>query len=269
MKKVKKIRVCSFIVLVISTIAFIGFKAYEYFEQDKTPPVILCETPELAVSVSANEKEFLKGVTAIDEESGDVGSSLVIENISEFTEKNARVITYAAVDEAGNVGRCQRKLIYTDYADPYFEMTSSLRFPLGKEIDILEGIKAIGELDGDLTSKIKYSLESTINLTIPQTYPIEFRVMDSGGKIVYLKTELEMYDQMKESIKVNLSKYLVYLNVNDTFKPEKYYQGADQPGKLRIESNVDTKKPGVYSVDYVVESGDGIGKNRLVVVVKK
>lgn len=260
---------CSFIVLVISTIIFIGFKAYEHFEQDKTPPVIACETPELAVSVSANEKEFLNGVTAVDEQSGDVRKSLVIENISEFTEENTRIITYAAVDEAGNVGRCQRKLTYTDYEEPYFEMVRSLRFPLGKEINILEGIKATGKLDGDLTSKIKYSLESTINLTIPQSYPIEFRVMDSGGKIVYLKTELEMYDQMKENIKVNLSKYLVYLNVNDTFKPEKYYQGSDRQGKMRIESNVDTKKPGVYYVDYVVESGDDMGKNRLVVVVKK
>ncbi|MBQ9150380.1 hypothetical protein IJX73_05560, partial [bacterium] len=58
------------------------------------------------------EEDLLKGVSANDSRSGDVSDTLVIESLSDFTEEGKRIITYAAVDESMNVGRCERTIVY-------------------------------------------------------------------------------------------------------------------------------------------------------------
>lgn len=64
--------------------------------QDKKPPVVSCDSSELKVPVNAKEKDLLKGVTAKDNRSGDVSNTLVVENMSEFTDNGKRTVTYAA-----------------------------------------------------------------------------------------------------------------------------------------------------------------------------
>lgn len=68
---------------------------------------------------------------------------------------------------------------------------------------MLSKITADSVLDGDLTSNIKYSLEKTVNTQAAGEYPIEFRVMDSGGNTVYLKTQISISDKSYAGIDVN------------------------------------------------------------------
>ena len=122
----KKLKVFSVILLVTSIGAFVAFQGYTRMIQDKKPPVVSCDSSELKVSVKAKEKDLLKGVTAKDSRSGDVSDTLVVENMSEFTDKGKRTVTYAAVDKSMNVGRAERTLVYEDYKPPVFHMTGSL-----------------------------------------------------------------------------------------------------------------------------------------------
>ena len=92
--------------------------------------------------------------------------------------------------------------------------------------------------------------------------------MDSAGRTSYLTTELEVYDSTEERIQVELSSYLVYLNVNDAFHPNDYFSGSDPEGELNIQSAVDTSKAGTYYADYWVTEGSLSGKSSLVVVVR-
>lgn len=262
----RKIKVLSILLLIISILAFGAYLFYAKVTSDNKPPVLHCDSEELTVSVTATE-ELLQGVTAEDDKSGDVTNTLVVESISTFAEEGSRIITYAAIDEKGNVGRIQRILKYTDYTVPTFDLTAPLRFPMGALINILGRVKAQSSLDGDLTGNIKYSLDSTIDLKNPGVYPVEFRVTDSGGNVEYLPLEVEVYDQTEERITVVLSEYLIYLSVNAAFNPQTYFVGSDIDGALSIQSNVDVTKEGVYTVDYVVSSENSIGKSRLVVIV--
>lgn len=265
----RKLRVGSIILLAVSTIIFVGFKIYEKSKSDYEPPVISFEKKELVVSVEADEKELLKDVKAIDKKSGDVSDALVVEKLSHFTEAGERVITYAAIDGNGNVGRKERTLRYKDYKKPQFSLNAPLRFPTGQKISVLNGVTALSSLDGDLTDNIKYSLETTLNIMNPGTYPIEFRVVDSGGNTTYLSTEVEIYEASEERIKVDLTEYMIFIDTNDSFDPKRYYKGADEEGTLEIRSNVNKKKPGVYYVDYIVKAQQTMGKSRLVVVVNE
>ena len=264
----KKLRMFSIILLVVSATAYFGFQVYSKVTRDNTPPVVTCDSEELRVSVSQPEEDLLKGVKAVDDRSGDVKDTLVIEEISDFTEEGTRIITYAAVDESKNVGRMERTLVYEDYQAPVFDMSNGLCFTAGSNVDILGRISAESVIDGDLTSKIKYSLEKSINASEPGNYPVQFRVMDSAGKTVYLNTVVEICDREYAGIDVYLSDYLIYLEKGQEFSPWEYYQGTDREADLAVDSKVDTTKEGTYYVDYIASAGTLKGKNWLVVVVE-
>lgn len=264
----KKLKLFSVILFFVAIVAFASFKVYENITEDTTAPEIYCQTDEITVSVTATEEDLLAGMTAKDDKSGDLTESLVIERISPFLSENTRTITYAVIDESGNVARYVRTLHYKDYEKPKFASLASARFPIGKDINMLGYISAYSPLDGDLTDKIKYTLSDSVDLDKTGTTKVEISVMDSTGTIVYLPIELELYNSSDERIKVNLKEYLIYVNLGDEFRPGDYYEGSDIKGNLSMESNVDTSVPGVYYVDYIVKSDMFIGKNRLIVIVE-
>lgn len=264
----KKIRLLSTIILLISVAGFTIFWMYSNIVKDSTPPVVRCETEELVVSVEASEEELMEGVTAVDDRSGDVSDSIVIEEMSAFTEEGTRIITYAAVDESKNVGRCERILKYSDYEEPRFNLSDSLCYTVGSNVNIFDVISAESSLDGNLGGNIKYTLKKTINTMEEGSYPVEFRVTDGGGKTVYLSTEIEILGKDYAGIKVSLESYLIYIKKGSSFDASAYYKGASTEGELTIWSSVNTKEEGTYSVDYIVTSGSISGKNRLLVVVE-
>jgi uncharacterized protein (UPF0333 family) len=103
----KAIRVLSVLLLIIS-IGIAGmYYAYDKITSDTEAPVINCDKDEIKVSVKSDEETLLEGVTVKDNKTKDVQKSLVIEKISNFTDANTRIITYAAIDDSGNVGRCE------------------------------------------------------------------------------------------------------------------------------------------------------------------
>lgn len=129
----KKLRIGSIILFIISTAVFVGFGIYEQSKNDKVPPVISFDEERLVVSVKTDEEELLRDVKAADRKSGDVSNALVIEKISGFTEEGERIITYAAIDENGNVGRKERILRYKDYEKPQFNLDGPVAIPDGTE----------------------------------------------------------------------------------------------------------------------------------------
>ena len=241
---------------------------YTKVVRDTKPPKVECKTESLTVSVKDPVEKLFEGVTAQDKRTGDVSDTLVIEEMTSFTEEGTRVITYAAVDASKNVGRCERTLRYSDYRAPKFSMNQSLCFPIGGSVNIFDVIGAKSSLDGDLSGNIKYTIEKTINTMEEGSYPIEFRVMDSAGKMVYLSTDIEILSREKSAIDVYLDEYLIYVKKGASFDPDDYYKGAEQDGELTIKSKVDTDEAGTYYVDYIVESGAVSGKSRLLVVVQ-
>lgn len=264
----KKRTIYCLIVLAISIVCFFGYKQYEKATEDVIPPVVTCDSDTLEVSVAVTEEELLAGITAYDDVSGDVTDSVVIEGISDFIKENTRIITYVASDENRNVGRLERTLIYTDYEEPVFSLTAPLSYVVGTKANILGNVRANSNLDGELTTKIRYGLTGVIDNLIPGKYPIEYRVTDSCGKTTYLNTEIEIYDSTYSGIKVELKKYLVYVTKGKKFNPNSYFKGSNIEGELSVVSNVNTKTEGVYYVDYYVNGINASGKSRLVVVVK-
>lgn len=266
-KFMRKIKITSIILLIVSVAIFGAYVIYEKNTSDNVSPEIMFESELLKINAADGEEVILADVTAMDDKSGDVTDTLVVEKMATLGKNNTREIVYAAIDDEGNVARRKRVVQYEDYESPKYKLTKPLRYPSGKAFDVLECVEANSVLDGDLTDDVNYTLSNLVDLMTPGFYAVEFSVTDSAGVTEYLLMELEVYDRLSESIEVNLSEYLVYVERYATFSPEKYYMGASEEGVLSIRSNVNIAKPGVYSVDYTVENAYQMGKTRLVVVV--
>lgn len=263
----RKLKIASILLLIISTAIFLIFQIYMRIIKDDKSPVVTCKTEEITVDVSAEEEELLKGVSANDTRSGDVSDTLVVESLSDFAEDGSRVATYAAVDESKNVGRATRIVRYNNYEAPTFDLKAPLCFRMGTDVDLLGNISAESSLDGDLSKKIKYSMEESIDSTNPGKYPVSYRVLDSAGNTVYLDTYVEIYDNEYAGIEVELKEYLVYVKKGTSFKADQYFGSMNVNGVLSIKSEVDTSVPGTYNVDYIVKGDNVKGKSSLVVVV--
>ncbi|MBE6738235.1 MAG: hypothetical protein E7566_06260 [Ruminococcaceae bacterium] len=261
--------------LIVSLTAFIVYTKHTDATTDKNPPKLYCESEEIVASVNEVTDEFLlKGVTAYDEECGDVSDSLMVQSISNFIQDYV-IVTYAAVDNSNNVGRLERKLIYTDYKEPAFDLVRPLIFPAGTNVRFLGNIRANSVIDGDISTKIRYGLDIIVDNNTPATYPISFRVTDSRGKTSYLDTEIVIVNNVYTAIDITLSDYLIYIPQGSTFNKDtakKYLKSAseefDPNTELNIDCKVDTSTPGVYNVDYTINTGSISGKSRLVVVVE-
>ncbi|MGN0334456.1 MAG: hypothetical protein ACI4DV_02170 [Lachnospiraceae bacterium] len=277
----KKVRIFSVLLLLVTVVLFAGFQVYRKVVTDRVPPEIHCESDVLKISVKGDTSKLLEDVTAYDQRDGDVSGQLIVEKISGFIDEDTRTVTYAAVDSQMNVGRKERTIVYTDYEEPRFRLNGPLCFPAGSSVNVFSCISADSVLDGELDGRIKYSLDSMINSSEAGEYPIEFRVLDSAGKQVYLKTSVEIYAREYDSLKVTLSDYLVYLKQGESFDAASYFEEVTQgtgvsgmkpvelaEGELRIESDVDTSVKGVYCVDYYAEHEMRLGKSRLIVVVE-
>lgn len=86
---------------------------YLYMEQDRTVPVISFSDQEIRCTSASEPSLLLEGVSAYDEQDGDVSDTLLIEKISETADGNI-LVTYAAVDDSWNVGKASRKVFVED-----------------------------------------------------------------------------------------------------------------------------------------------------------
>lgn len=80
---------------------------YLYVNQDRTAPVISFSNEEIVYTDGMDEEELLNGVSAYDEQDGDVSYSLLIEKVSNTADGQV-VVTYAAKDASNNVAKKSR-----------------------------------------------------------------------------------------------------------------------------------------------------------------
>ena len=107
-------------------------------------------------------------------------------------------------------------------------------------------LKAVDNYDGDITDKIEYTLNGN---------KIIYKVSDSSGNEVKKEYDVIVNDNEKPTIVLNGAP-IIYLSVGTTYKESGVAAidncDGDISDKVKIESNVDTKKEGTYEVKYTV-----------------
>ena len=156
---------------------------YPVFEEKKnTPPVINVEDKELTVGDTFDP---LEGVTATDEEDGDISGSIeVLNNEVDTTKVGIYKVTYKVTDSQG---ASTTKTIYVT-VNPKQEVLNEVPvidasdrvLTEGDAFDVLEGVTATDKEDGNLTDKIQV-LKNTVNKEEAGTYEVTYKVTDSQG----------------------------------------------------------------------------------------
>lgn len=305
MKKIQKFIVVVFIFTCIGFGLFFGrFRLLK----DMKEPEIIFNKKTITASIEDSESVLKKGVKAIDDRDGDVTDSIMIESINKV-KGNECEISYAAFDKTNNVAKASRKLKFEDYRPIHFNISSPLRFVLGANGDIAKVISADDCIDGDISNNIKIiSEDNNSGYDGAGIYNYNIQVTNSIGDTATLPISVEFYVDSYEVRMyypvIYLSSYVVYIEKDSHFEPKDYlqavgvgneihpfegkkntnYTDADiveyfgsgkkladpvSSDRIKCQSNVDTKKQGIYTVEYsCISNDDYMGTTQLIVVVE-
>lgn len=281
----KKKHVILLAILVLTLVTFFGYRAVMAMVRDKRAPEISVPETALEITVGASDEELLQGITAKDNVDGDVSASLLVEKIGNVGADHSATVTYAAFDAAGNVAKASRKVLFTDYVSPRFNLSRALVFTVGSNFDLLSFVTAEDLADGDITHRVRASNQEEGTVLTQGTYDVLFQVTNSLGDTAELIIPVEVQAAGLYDATVTLTDYLVYLNAGDRFRAEDYLErfsvGRNTTSlqgvmpsyiDVKTEGEVDTAIPGVYIVSYTVtsqkETTENTAYTKLVVVVE-
>lgn len=285
----RRIRLAVVGIFVLSLIAFIVFNIVNRVTTDSTPPVITSESDTVTVSVAAEESELLAGLTATDDEDGDLTGEIMISSMSNFTEPGKRTVSYVVFDASNNASTLTRNLEYTDYTAPQIKLTQPLRYGLNEMEDasLTENMSVQDCLDGDITQQIRATFNDGSYIAMAGEYGITVQVSNSAGDTCSVPLTVTVTDPAEESGKYYpmLSDYIVYAPVGgyvdltslliglENSSTQYLFADANPSAPGGIESvaiggAIDYNTPGTYTVDYQFTSASGVtGTTKLAVVV--
>lgn len=244
--------------------------------KDHTPPVITSDRDVLELSVKDDRSKLLTGLTATDDRDGDLTSEILVGTHSRFISEGVCDITYLVFDANKNVGKFTRRTKYTDYTEPVFSLKEPLMFKSGDTVSMFTKISLTDCLDGDISSKVKIVVNDVDNSKLG-TYYVTFEASNSYADVVNRKLPVNIVNDTADSPHIELTDYLIYVNVGDTIQPQKYIKSVTDKydlnigsDKVEINSMVDTKTPGVHQVAYSYTDSRGLtGHSFLIVIVRE
>ena len=262
------------IVLLIICCAYAAVLIFTQERQSSgNAPTISAPQEVLEVSVQDYEEALLAGVSASDEEDGELSEDVFIESMSEFDEENCRTVTYAVFDSDDNLSRATRRIRYSDYEAPRITLNQALCISYNDyNVQLQDYVGAASSVDGDLSAKVSVGSESQGD----DGYYATFSVMDSCGTTSSLRLRIDtLWDD--PSMTIELSDYLIYVERGTDIDPQDYIERVSDRGiedddlidEVTVQDDYDADKEGTYEFIYRVERASGeYGITKLVVVVQ-
>ncbi len=265
---------------------YTGTGVWEKIRNGGSAPEIQTDREVLELSVSDSSEKLLEGLTAEDEEDGDLTDSIMVSGTSYFVEKGVATVTYVVFDSDNKSGTLRRNIHYTDYRSPEFSLTQPLIFSVNSSEDVLDYVQASDVLDGDITDKVRMS-EGSVDTATAGVYPITLEVTNSFGDRVQVDTNVVIRDT-NGSGSIALTSYLVYIDKGSQFDPgnyvdyitisdgsrleteglEIYYDGYFLTD-IQVSGDVNTESSGSYQVEYTYSTSNSQGSAWLTVVVRE
>lgn len=295
------------ILFACSVICMVVYLFIQIKNEDLREPVLSCNPTEIKASIHDSQKDLLKGVTAMDPEEGDLTDSVFLEGIKKNPEGDQQefTATYVSIDKAGNIGKTSRKLEYTDYNSPHFNIDSPLRFSKSTAIDLMSIVHANDCIDGDISAFVKVTGDDIFKEDIESgIYKCSLEVENSLGDTAVLPVSVEIYEDSYEKTafepQIYLKQYILYMKKGEQLNPADFVayvkdgsvkqieRGSVSEGEntesqllekagewisiadISYKSNVDSAKKGNYSVIYNYTSKETgySGNAELIVVVE-
>lgn len=227
-------------------------------EEVSNKPVISGSDEELELKVAdwSEDEKYLEGLSASDEEDGDLTSEIQISSISDFIEPGLVTVSYSVIDVDGNTASFTRNVRFTDYVSPVFSIVKEPVCIVGDEPDIKQFVSVEDSVDGDLTDSIEITSDK-IDTKEEGLYPVSMEVTNSMGETVSYNMFVKVEEERQNQAAVKLTQYSVRLEKGDDFDAEDYidevlngYGEAMSDPDMEITDEVNTDNPGLYPVVY-------------------
>lgn len=267
-------RVQYVIVLLIICCAYAAVLIFTQERQSSgDAPTISAPQEVLEVSVKDDDEKLLEGLSAADEEDGDLSDSIFIESMSEFDNDNCRTVTYAVFDSDDNLSRATRRIRYSDYSAPRITLNQALCISYNNyNVQLQDYVGATSSVDGDISAKVSVNSEAQDGNNNYAT----FSVTDSCGTTSSLRLKIDqLWDE--PSLTITLSDYLIYVDKGTEIDAEDYIESVSDRGiedgdlidDISIQDNYNADEEGTYEFIYRIERTSGeYGITKLVVVVQ-
>lgn len=238
---------------------YAGALAKDKADQDPNRPVITSQKNEIEVPADYTEEQLKEGLSAWDEEDGNLTDQILIGEFSQFIEKGVCNVSYIVFDSANQPATLSRKVRFTGYESPKFTLSSPLVFESGMGTDILGRIGASDMLDGNVSSMVKQT-GSDVAYQVPGVYTIHVEVTNSLGDVSSAALPVHIVEPSAQLL--NNKAPLIYLKKGTAFDAntcksqvtDAHGQPLD-PAKIQVVSNVNINEEGVYEIQLTSEAG--------------
>lgn len=260
------------ILLVLLTAGYILTAVLRGSADRKVAPVISCPEGVLEISASDPKSLLLQGVTAYDQQDGDLTGRVILGGVSKLISNDTAKVTLLVFDSDDNMGKYTRYIRYTDYSRPRFFIREPLIYSNTETVSILERVGASDVVDGDISDFVRVSaLEPSAD---SQRYTVTVQVTNSLGDTAWLELPVLLMetDSLRPTLKLEQS--LVYLKAGTEFAPADLLVDVSTPtgpgdlSQVEIQSNVDTATPGTYEVIYTYTANDRVATAIATIVVQ-
>lgn len=268
----KFLRIGIIVLFVIVSAVFGWMYIDEKINADKTVPVITIESDVLEVSLTADNEELLKGVTAYDEKDKDITDKIIVESVSNFIDDGVCKVTYAVCDNDNHVAKKTRKIKYKDYVSPRFSVSESTCYSIYEKINLASIISANDCIDGDISKQIILTSENYTK-SVAGVFSVNATVTNKKGDVSTLVLPLIIEDRSLSAPVIELTDYLIYVEPGKEIDFEEYVVSAtdskenDLTDEVRVESNIKLDKEGTYTVHFYVTDEEGLKGHSIMTVV--
>ena len=181
--------------------------------KDTTPPVIKLKGGNKITSpLLGTYKE--PGYTTKDDCDGDLTNKVTVSGNVDSKTEGTYTLTYTVTDSYNNTAAVTRTVIVKDCNAPKLTVSgdSTQYIKLG-DTYTTPSLKAIDDIDGDITDKIKAS--GSVNTSKKGVYSVDYSVTDKAGNTSTVSHCIYVYEKQAENKVVNPGKKVVYLTFDD------------------------------------------------------
>lgn len=176
-----------FFISLASLILLVFLMSCQTTEQpDKIPPYFL-NLNDISYTIGDTLPNILEGVVAQDQQDGILTPNITIDDQSvDWTKEGTYPVFLSVKDQAGNETIASllitiTKAPFVDVTAPELKGLSNLSYVIGDALpDLREGVTAIDEVDGNLSSSIEID-DNDVDYALPGTYTITYSIIDAAG----------------------------------------------------------------------------------------
>ena len=266
------------IIFILSLVIFGISRVALLQDRDPNEPEIASDREVLEIPCEYTQEQLMEGLTATDQEDGDLTSRIVAGSFSRFIEPGLYNLTYVVFDSANQPASLTRQVRFTDYHSPRFTLTESLVFTEGEGSynELMARLGAQDQLDGDLTDWITQT-DTDVNYQRAGSYTTTLEMSNSLGDTVTQDLPIHVVAAEGHSLEIILNTGIVYIDQGGGIDAGSYIEELlDNQGNsmdtslISSESNVAPQTPGCYEIHYQAEDGQGnSGETWLTVIVEE